>query len=31
MVSWTSYLHKEEEQDDDKDADFRMNPGSRFP
>lgn len=25
-----SYLHKEEEQDDDEDTDFRMDPGSRF-
>lgn len=31
MVSWASYLHEEEEQDGDEDADFRMDPGSRFP
>lgn len=31
MVSWVSYLHEKEEQDDDEDADFRMYPGSRFP
>lgn len=31
MVSWASYLHEEEEQDGYKDADFRMDPGSRFP
>lgn len=31
MVSWASYLHEEEEQDGDEDADFRMDPGSGFP
>lgn len=31
MLSWFSYLHEEEEQDNDEDADFRVDPGSRFP
>lgn len=30
-LNWFSYLHEEEEQDNDEDTDFRMDPGSRFP